>query len=55
MVTPEQDKELKYPEEVMHLLAVQTEAYGFQDIPALSRELHPYRGGTALDIGSGEG
>jgi ubiquinone/menaquinone biosynthesis C-methylase UbiE len=51
----EQTVGLERADVIARVLEIQTDAYGYIDIPILSRELRQYRGGNVLDIGSGEG
>jgi len=51
----EQKLERDRAEMVARVLEIQTEAYGYLDVPILSRELSRYNGGEALDVGTGDG
>lgn len=47
--------ELDRIERVTRVLEIQTEAYGYIDVPVLSDALGPYENGSLLDVGTGEG
>ena len=51
----EQTVGLDRAEVVAQVLDLQTEAFGYLDVPMLSREFRDFSGGNALDIGTGDG